>query len=55
MDISIHDVIGQFGFPLLGRISDLLDVSPDTWFKIAAVVILWVYMILTPGRETEEF
>ena len=55
MDISIHDALGHFGFPLLGRISDLLDVSPDTWFKIAAVVILWVYMILTPGRETEEF
>jgi hypothetical protein len=54
MTINIDEAVQQFGFPLLGRLSDVFDLSPDTWFKIAAVVVLWVYMILTSGRETEE-
>jgi hypothetical protein len=52
--MNIHDVFGQFGFLLLGRLSDVFDLSFDTWVKIAAVVILWVYMILGSGRESAE-
>lgn len=38
----------------LARLSDLFDLSSDTWFAIAAVMTLWAYMILAPGRDSSE-
>jgi hypothetical protein len=52
--MNIHDAIGQFDLVLLARLGDVFDLSLDTWFKIAAVVILWVYMILAPGNDAIE-
>jgi hypothetical protein len=52
--MHIHDTLGHIDLLLLGRLSDMFDLSLDTWFKIAAVLILWVYVILAPGNDAVE-
>lgn len=44
----------QIASVLPARLSDLVDLPTDTWFVIATVTILWLYMILAPGRDQAE-
>jgi hypothetical protein len=52
--MTIHDALANVHWLLLARLGDVFDQSLDTWFKIAAIVILWVYVIVGTGRESSE-
>jgi hypothetical protein len=52
--MTIHDLQANVHLLLLARLGDVFDQSLDTWFKIAAIAILWVYVIVGTGRESSE-
>lgn len=52
--MTYSDILWQQAIILPVRLSDLLDLSADTWFVIAAAVTLWAYMILAPERKPSE-
>jgi hypothetical protein len=52
--MSIDILFSQTIAIIPARLSDRFDLTTDTWFVIAAVLTLWIYIILAPGREPVE-
>jgi hypothetical protein len=52
--MNMIDAAWQIGTLLPGRLLGDFDVAPDTWFKIAAILTLWAYVIFGPDREPTE-
>jgi hypothetical protein len=49
-----NNTLWQIASVLPARLSDLVDLPSDTWFAIAAVMTLWIYMIFAPGSDPSE-
>jgi hypothetical protein len=51
--MNVHDALWQLGL-LPGQSGVSFQISTDSWFAVAAIVILWAYIMLAPGRATAE-
>jgi hypothetical protein len=49
--MSIDILFSQTIAIIPAQLSDRFNLTTDTWFVIAAVLTLWVYIIFAPGRE----
>jgi hypothetical protein len=52
--MDVRELVSQVIVLVPASLNGLPDASPDVWFKAAAAVILWVYMIVSAGRESDE-
>jgi hypothetical protein len=52
--MDVYDALWQIGIIVPGTVIADFDVAPDTWFKVAAILTLWAYVIFGPGREPTE-
>lgn len=53
MDIS--NTQSHMAHYLPASIDLVIANSADAWFAIAAIVTLWAYVMLAPGRREQEF
>ncbi len=52
--MNTSDTLFQFGALVQANPGATFELTADKWFVVAAIVILWMYVMLAPGRESAE-
>lgn len=52
--MNTGDTLYQIGALVQANPGATFELTADKWFAIAAIVILWMYMMLAPGRQPAE-